>query len=158
MQRLARYPNLVVLRTFSKAYALAGFRVGYAVGPAYILDAARSVAIPFAVTEPAQRAAVAALADEDWMRTQVAQIVARRDRIRDALRAQGWTLPEPQGNYVWLETGADTAAAAEVFERHGIVARVFPPEGIRITVGEEDAVERLLQAAAEVVQTLSTGH
>lgn len=158
MQRLARYSNLVVLRTFSKAYALAGFRVGYAVGPEYVLDAARSVAIPFSVTEPAQRAALAALADDDRMRAQVAELTARRDRIRDGLRELGWSIPEPQGNFVWLATGDGTAAAAEVFERHGIVARVFAPEGIRITVAEEGAVDRLLQAAAEVVRTLPTAH
>ncbi|QEO09020.1 histidinol-phosphate transaminase [Protaetiibacter larvae] len=151
---LERYPNLVVLRTFSKAYGLAGLRVGYAVGPAYILDAARSAAIALSVTEPAQRAALAALDHEDEYRAQVAELVARRDRIRDGLRAQGWPLPEPQGNFVWLATGQQTAAAAEVLEAHGIVARVFAPEGIRVTVGEEESVEKLLRAAGEVVTTL----
>ncbi len=151
---LERHPNLVVLRTFSKAYGLAGLRVGYAVGPAYVLDACRSTAIALSVTEPAQRAALAALDHEDVYLTQIAALVARRDRIRDGLRAQGWDIPEPQGNFVWLPTGVRTAAAAEVLEAHGIVARVFAPEGIRVTVGEEESVERLLQATEKVVQTL----
>ncbi len=151
---LERYPNLVVLRTFSKAYGLAGLRVGYAIGPAYILDAARSTAIALSVIEPAQRAAIAALDHEDDYRSQVAELVERRDRIRDALRAQGWQLPEPQGNFVWLPTGEHTAEAAEVLEAHGIVARVFVPEGIRVSVGEEESVEKLLQAAEKVVSTL----
>jgi histidinol-phosphate aminotransferase len=151
---LERYPNLVVLRTFSKAYGLAGLRVGYAIGPAYILDAARATAIALSVIEPAQRAAVAALDHEDEYRAQVAELVERRDRIRDALRAQGWQLPEPQGNFVWLPTGEQTAAAAEVLEAHGIVARVFAPEGIRVSVGEEESVEKLLRAAEKVVSTL----
>ena len=151
---LKRHPNLVVLRTFSKAYGLAGLRVGYAVGPAYVLDACRSTAIPLSVTEPAQRAALAALDHEAEYLAQVAELNARRDRIRDGLRAQGWELPEPQGNFVWLPTGERTEAAAEVLTAHGIVARVFPPEGIRVSVGEEESVERLLAAAEEVVRTL----
>ncbi|TXK18945.1 histidinol-phosphate transaminase [Homoserinibacter sp. GY 40078] len=151
---LERYPNLVVLRTFSKAYGLAGLRVGYAAGPSYVLDAARSTAIALSVTEPAQRAALAALDHEDDYRAQVAELVERRERIRDALRAQGWTIPEPQGNFVWLPTGQATAAAATVLEEHGIVARVFAPEGIRVTVGEEESVDQLLRATERIVQTL----
>jgi histidinol-phosphate aminotransferase len=151
---LSQYPNLVVLRTFSKAYGLAGLRVGYAVGPAYILDAARSTAIPLSVTEPAQRAALAALDHEDELLERVRVLIERRDELADALRAQGWQLPEAQGNFVWLPTGERTAAAGEVLERHGIIARVFPPDGIRVSVGEEESVGKLLQAAAEVVETL----
>ncbi|MBN9140332.1 MAG: histidinol-phosphate transaminase [Micrococcales bacterium] len=151
---LERYPNLVVLRTFSKAYGLAGLRVGYAIGPAYVLDACRATAIALSVTEPAQRAALAALDHEQEYRPQLAELVERRDRIRDGLRAQGWQIPEPQGNFVWLPTGEHTAAAAQLLEAHGIVARVFAPEGIRVTVGEEESVDRLLAAADEVVRTL----
>ncbi len=151
---LERHANLVVLRTFSKAYGLAGLRVGYAVGPAYVLDACRATAIALSVTEPAQRAALAALDHEDEYRDQIAAIVERRTRLRDGLRAQGWDIPEPQGNFVWLPTGQRTAAAAEVLEAHGIVARVFATEGIRVTVGEEESVDRLLAAADEVVRTL----
>jgi histidinol-phosphate aminotransferase len=154
---LERYPNLVVLRTFSKAYGLAGLRIGYAIGPAYILEAARSAAIPLSVTEPAQRAALAALDAEDELLAQVAVLNARRDRVRAGLLEQGWPLPEPQGNFVWLPTGTRTAAAAELLEAGGIVGRVFAPEGIRVTIGEEESVEKLLRATAEVVSTLSSG-
>ena len=151
---LDRYPNLVDLRTFSKAYGLAGLRVGYAIGPSYLLDAARSTAIPLSVTEPAQRAALAALDAEEELAARVAEITVRRERLRAGLIAQGWQLPEPQGNFVWLPTGVHTAAAAEVLERHGIIARVFAPDGIRVTVGEAESVDKLLEAAAEVVSTL----
>lgn len=151
---LERHPNLVVLRTFSKAYGLAGLRVGYAVGPAYILDAARSASIPLSVTEPAQRAALAALDHEAELRERVDELVERRARVRDGLRAAGWGIPEPHGNFVWLATGDETAAAAAVLERHGIVARVFAPEGIRVSIGEEESVDPLLRAAAEVVGML----
>jgi histidinol-phosphate aminotransferase len=151
---LESHPNLVVLRTFSKAYGLAGLRVGYAIGPAYVLDACRATAIALSVTEPAQRAALAALDHEDEYRDQIAELVQRRDSIRDALRAQGWSIPEPQGNFVWLPTGQHTVAAAEVLEAHGIVARVFAPDGIRVTVGEAESVDRLIDAAGKVVGTL----
>ena len=148
------YPNLVVLRTFSKAYGLAGLRVGYAVGPAYILDAARSTAIPLSVTEPAQRAALAALDNEDELLDRVQTLIERRTEIADALTAQGWQLPVAQGNFVWLPTGEQTAAAGETLESHGIIARVFPPDGIRVSIGEPESVDKLLQATAEVVETL----
>ncbi len=143
-----------MLRTFSKAYGLAGLRVGYAAGPSYVLDAARSAAIPLSVTETAQRAALAALDAEPELFGQVAVLVERRDRVRDGLRAVGWDIPEPHGNFVWLATGDDTAEAGAVFERHGIVARLFAPDGIRVTIGEEESVDKLLAAAAEVVATL----
>jgi histidinol-phosphate aminotransferase len=154
---LERYPNLVVLRTFSKAYGLAGLRIGYAVGPAYVLDAARSAQIALSVTEPAQRAAIAGLEHEAEILESVGEIRERRHRIVAALRDQGWSIPAAQGNFVWLPTGDATTAAAEVLERHGIVARVFAPEGIRVTVGEEASVEPLLTATREVVETLSPG-
>ncbi|HTL40884.1 MAG TPA: histidinol-phosphate transaminase [Pseudolysinimonas sp.] len=151
---LSRYPNLVVLRTFSKAYGLAGLRVGYAVGPAYILDAARSTAIPLSVTEPAQRAALAALENEAELLARVQTLIERRDDLARQLADQGWNLPAAQGNFVWLPTGEQTADAGNVLESHGIIARVFPPDGIRVSVGEPESVDKLLQATAEVVQTL----
>lgn len=157
---LERYPNLVVLRTFSKAYGLAGLRVGYAFGPAYVLDAARAAAIPLSVTEPAQRAAIAALEPdaESELHGQVHQISEQRDALALALAEQGWVgelaIPAPQGNFVWLPTGEHTTLAAEVLERGDIIARVFPPEGIRVSIGEPESVPMLLRATAEVVETL----
>lgn len=151
---LATYPNLVVLRTFSKAYGLAGLRVGYAAGPAYILDAARSTAIPLSVTEPAQRAALAALEHEPELLDRVQVLIDRRAEVEQALASQGWTIPAAQGNFVWLPTGEQTAAAGEVLEAHGIIARVFPPDGIRVSIGEPESVEKLLAATAVIVETL----
>jgi histidinol-phosphate aminotransferase len=155
---LGRYPNLVVLRTFSKAYGLAGLRVGYAVGPAYILDAARATAVPLSVTEPAQRAALAALDHEPELLERVAVLVERRTEVEQGLAERGWVgdqaIPVAQGNFVWLPTGEQTAAAAETLEANGIVARVFAPEGIRVSIGEPESVETLLRAASEVVGTL----
>lgn len=149
-----RYPNLVILRTFSKAYGLAGLRVGYAIGPVAVLDAARSTAIPLSVTEAAQRAVLAAMAVEPELLERVRELARRRDEVQEALRAQGWHLPVSQGNFVWLPTGPATAAAGEAFATAGIVARVFPPEGIRVSIGEAESVATLLRVAGEVVRTL----
>ncbi|MBC7591375.1 MAG: aminotransferase class I/II-fold pyridoxal phosphate-dependent enzyme, partial [Salinibacterium sp.] len=147
---LGEYPNLVLLRTFSKAYGLAGLRIGYAIGPDYVMDAARAVAIPLSVTGLAQEAAILSLAHEDELLERVEQLVAVRERVYDALVQQGWDIPRPHGNFVWLPTGENTAAAAEIFAAHSIVARALV-EGLRLSIGEAEAVEKLLSAAAEVV-------
>ncbi|ODU63724.1 MAG: aminotransferase [Micrococcales bacterium 70-64] len=149
------YPNLVVLRTFSKAYGLAGLRVGYAVGAEYVMDAARAVAIPLSVTEPAQRAAIASLEHEAELLARVVELNAVRERIWAGILEQGWDAPEPQGNFVWFPTGDLTAEAAEVFAKHGIVARALV-DGLRVSVGEAESVEKLLTASAEVVEMRRT--
>lgn len=148
---IGRYPNLIVLRTFSKAYGLAGLRVGYAVGAEYVMDAARTVAIPLSVTELAQRAAISSLDHEDELLARVTELNELRARIHAGLVDQGWNSPRPQGNFVWLPTGESTAKAAAVFESHGIVVRALG-EGLRISVGEAASVEKLLRASAEVVR------
>lgn len=151
---LEKHPNLVVLRTFSKAFGLAGLRVGWAVGASYILDAARSATIPLSLTEPAQLAALAALDVEADLLSGVDDLVERRTRVFEGLTAAGWTVPEPHGNFVWFAAGAETSAVAAVLEDDGIIGRVFAGEGIRISIGEEESVDRLLDSAARVVATL----
>lgn len=151
---LAAHPNLVVLRTFSKAYGLAGLRVGYALGPDYVLDAVRACAIPLSVTAQGQAAALASLEREAELLERVTEIAALRDRIVVELRAQGWDVPDAQGNFLWLPTGERTVAAAAAFEDAGIIVRAFPPEGIRISIGEHEAVETLLQTARSLVGDL----
>ncbi|MGV8969647.1 MAG: histidinol-phosphate transaminase [Microbacteriaceae bacterium] len=151
---IGRYPNLVILRTFSKAYGLAGLRIGYAIGPEYVMDAARATAIPLSVIGAAQRAAIVSLDHEDELMERVALITERRQTIAKALEAQGWKAPASQANFVWLPTGEDSQWAAEVFLEHGIVARAYGSEGVRVSVGEAESVDKLLSAAAEVVTKL----
>lgn len=153
-EELARHPNLVVLRTFSKAYGLAGLRVGYGLGAGYIIDALRAVSLPLAVTEVAQEAALASLDHEAALLERVGHIVERRERVRAGLIAQGWQVPDAQGNFVWLPTASRTAEIAERFERDGLVVRALG-DGIRISIGEEESVERLLRSTGEVVAPLS---
>ena len=155
---LSRYPNLVVLRTFSKAYGLAALRIGYAVGPERVLDAARSAAIPLSVTDAAQVAALASIDHEEELMERVARIAMLRDNLRTRLIEQGWVVPEAQGNFVWLATGEETDAANDAFFDAGLTVRAFAPEGIRISVGEAESVDKLLQVAGDIVRNLPNGH
>ena len=149
-----KHPNVVVLRTFSKAYGLAGLRVGYAIGNPRVLDAARSTAIPLSVTSAAELAAIASLDAEEELRARVRDIVERRTSLVQGLRTQGWNVPDAQGNFVWLPAGDQTIAVAEAFDKAGLIVRPFPGDGIRISVGEHESVEKVLSAAKSVVHTL----
>ncbi|MEN2738737.1 histidinol-phosphate transaminase [Microbacterium sp. X-17] len=152
------HPNVVSLRTFSKAYGLAGLRVGYAIGHRRILDAARSTAIPLSVTATAEHAALASLDAEDELLIRVREIAQRRDRLAAGLRELGWKVPEAQGNFVWLPAGAETTVVADAFEAAGLIVRGFAGDGIRVSVGEEESVERILGIAASVVRNLPEAH
>jgi histidinol-phosphate aminotransferase len=153
-----RLPHVVVLRTFSKAYGLAGLRVGFAVGHPRVLDAARSAAIPLSVTLQAEEAALASLAAEEELLARVRVLAERRDALAAALREAGWAVPQAQGNFVWLPTGDETMDAAAAFDAAGLVVRPFAGDGIRISVGEEASVEKVLAIAASIVKTLPEGH
>jgi histidinol-phosphate aminotransferase len=144
---LAR-PNVVAMRTFAKAYGLAGFRVGYLVGSAEVAAAVRTCALPFGVSTVAQAAAVASLAREEELFERVEALVAERGRVLTALREQGWTPPDPQGNFVWLSLGGRTAAFADAAEQAGVAVRPFAEDGVRVTIGEPAANDVLLEVAA----------
>ncbi|GAA2226083.1 histidinol-phosphate transaminase [Herbiconiux moechotypicola] len=151
-----RYPNLVILRTFSKAYGLAGLRIGYGIGSPAILAAARTTIVPLSLTDHAQLAAIASLDRGDELRHRVAEISSRRDAVYDALLEQGWaSIPRPHGNFLWYPTGPKTEEALEVFRRHGIVARAYLPDGIRLTIGEAESVQNVLDASEEIARLLA---
>ncbi|MCM0620292.1 histidinol-phosphate transaminase [Nocardioides bruguierae] len=147
----ARHENVVLFRTFSKAYGLAGFRVGYAVAPEPIATALRQVSLPFGVSSVAQVAAVASLEAADALLERVDALVAERDRLQAALAAQGWDLPDAQGNFLWFALGERTADFALACDDAGIVVRPFAGEGCRVSVGETEANDRLLEVAATFV-------
>ena len=142
------YPNVVLFRTFSKAYGLAGFRVGYAVAREPVAAALRAVSLPFGVSAVAQAAAIASLDAEPELLERVEALVAERDRVRQGLRAAGWEVPEPQGNFVWFELGERTGEFAAAADELGIVVRPFAGEGARVSIGEDEANDRLLELAA----------
>ncbi len=141
--------NVVVLRTFSKAYGLAGLRVGFAVAPAPIAEAVRKVALPFGVSHVAQQAAIASLAAEDALLERVDALVAERTRVWSALQDQGWQVPMTEANFVWLPLGDDTLRFAAAAEEAGIMVRPFAGDGARVSVGEADANDVLLRVAAD---------
>ncbi len=141
-------PNVAVLRTFSKAYGLAGLRVGYCVTHAEAAAAVRACAVPFGVSTVAQAAAVASLQAVDELQDRVDALVEERTRVVEALRASGWVPPEAQGNFVWLPTGANTAAFAARCEQAGVVVRPFDPEGVRVSIGLPEINDRFLAVAA----------
>jgi histidinol-phosphate aminotransferase len=141
------HPNLVVLRTFSKAYGLAGLRVGYLVGTVGLVKQLRKVCLPYAVSSVAQHAALAALDLEEQLLHQVAMTVAERDRVRNALLAEGWGVPDGQGNFLWLRLNEDAAAFGRWCADAGIAVRIFDGEGIRVTVGTPRDNDAFLTAA-----------
>jgi histidinol-phosphate aminotransferase len=141
------HPNVVLFRTFSKAYGLAGFRVGYAVAQEPVAAALRAVSLPFGVSGVAQAAAIASLDSEAALLERVEALVAERDRVCSGLREAGWEVPAPQGNFVWFELGDRTAEFALAADERGIVVRPFGGEGARVSIGEDEANDRLLELA-----------
>lgn len=140
-------PNVAVLRTFSKAYGLAGLRVGFLVGHRPVAAAIRKTMLPFTVSMVAQAAAVASLAAEAELLERVETVVKERDRVRSALLADGWTVPATEANFVWLRLGEHTTAFAESCEAAGIAVRPFAGEGARVSIGTPEANDALLAAA-----------
>jgi histidinol-phosphate aminotransferase len=140
-------PNVAVLRTFSKAYGLAGLRVGFLVGQAPVAEAVRKTVLPFSVNAVAQAAAIASLQAESELLERVGAVVKERGRVRGELLAQGWDVPPSEANFVWLPLGADTAEFAAACERAGIAVRPFGAEGARISIGDHEANDALLAVA-----------
>jgi len=145
---LPDHPNLSVLRTFSKAYGLAGLRVGYCLaGSPETASALRQVQVPFQVSIAAQAAALASLEAEAELLERVAAVVREREPLRAALLDLGYDVPPAQGNFVWLPTGVDTMRVAQVFDDAGVLVRPFDGDGIRVTVTTSADSERVIAAA-----------
>jgi histidinol-phosphate aminotransferase len=140
-------PNVVPMRTFAKAYGLAGFRVGYIVAAEPIAAAVRACSLPFGVSSVAQAAAVASLGEEAALLDRVESLVVERARVVGALRDQGWKVPDPQGNFVWLPLGDRTLEFAAAADRSGVMVRPFPGEGARVSIGEPAGNDVLLSVA-----------
>jgi histidinol-phosphate aminotransferase len=145
-----RHENVVVLRTFSKAYGLAGFRVGYAIAPAPVAAAVRTVLLPFGVNLVAQAAAVASLRSRGELLERVDALVEERTRVLCGVREAGWEVPDAQGNFVWFGFPGDPdriAAFVAAAEAVGITVRPLGTDGVRVTVGEPEANDRLIRLA-----------
>ena len=143
----AEHDNVCVLRTFSKAYGLAGLRVGYAVAPPELAAALRGVSVPFAVSAPAQAAALAALEHLDELHADCAGAVSEVERMTAQLRSLGYEVPPSQANFVWLPLGERAAEFAAHALENKVVVRAFAGDGVRVSAGSSEEVDLFLAAA-----------
>lgn len=141
-------PNVAVLRTFSKAYGLAGLRVGFAVAHPEVMRGLRLTSVPFGVPTIAQAAGVASLDAEAQLLERVEGIVAERDRVEAALDALGVERPRSQANFVWLRTGESTDQLVEACDAVNLSVRAYGTDGVRVTIGEPEANDRFLQVVS----------
>jgi histidinol-phosphate aminotransferase len=146
---VADHPNLVVLRTFSKGYWLAGLRVGYAISHPEVADAMNRYRPAFNVNNVAQSAAIAALGDQEHMQVAARRIVVERERMAAALRALGVPFAPSAGNFLMVEAGANAPRIYEQLLRSGMIVRPVAgyglPRHLRISVGRPEQNDRLLQ-------------
>ena len=139
--------NVVVMRTLSKAYGLAGLRVGFATGHPYLVEGMRKTALPFGVSNVAHDAALAALDCEEELLGRVHWLIGERDRVWSALIDQGWPLHPSHANFIWIRLGDLTSDFAHACESAGVTIRAFPGEGVRISIAEQEANDRIIEVA-----------
>jgi histidinol-phosphate aminotransferase len=140
-------PNLAILRTFSKAYGLAGLRVGFMVAPEPIVTQVRKTYLPFSVNSVAQAAAIASLEAESELLDRVESTVKERGRVCETLTAQGWKVPPTEANFVWLRLGEDTMAFSAACDAAGVSVRPFAGEGARVSIGSPEENDAFLAVA-----------
>jgi histidinol-phosphate aminotransferase len=140
-------PNVVVLRTLSKAWGLAGLRIGFLVAQPEVAAAIRKVLTPFSTSLVAQAAALAALDAEQEVVRRCALVISERERVTEALRKLYPDVPTSQANFVWLPLGDQAMAFGAACEKRGVIVRPFPGDGVRITIGKPEENDALLAAA-----------
>ncbi|GAA1248729.1 histidinol-phosphate aminotransferase [Microbacterium phyllosphaerae] len=141
-----RHPHVAVLHTFSKAYGLAGLRIGYALAPVEIAENQRKVAVPFGVTDLAQTAALASLDAEGELAVRIDEVVVQRDRLHSLLVTAGWPAVASQANFVWVPAGDRTDELELLLREGGVITRAFPGEGVRISAGSAEDIDRVQSA------------
>ncbi|PTQ51997.1 MAG: Biosynthetic Aromatic amino acid aminotransferase beta [Brockia lithotrophica] len=176
-----RQPNVLALRTFSKAYGLAGLRVGYAVGRPELVEFLEEARRPFNLSALAQRAAEAALEDEEHVFRVVRRTRAARERLAGELRELGYPVLPSETNFVFVPWATEEARrllassdcpagslpgeAGEIsigeaharLKRAGVIVRPFPPLGLRISVGTEDDIDRAVAAFRALRERYAAG-
>jgi histidinol-phosphate aminotransferase len=153
---LRRFPNLVLLRTFSKVYGLAGLRVGYGLGSAKLRSAVHAVRQPFPVNAVAQAAAAEAILHQDEVTSRVERTVVERLWMEDELRELGFRTADTHANFSWVAVGdRDEADVVEALGRAGVVVRpgagVGGPGHIRVTYGTRAENERFIAALRDIL-------
>lgn len=154
------HPRLIALSTFSKAYALAGLRVGYAVGPAELVSSIDAWRPRFNVNAAAQRAALAALGDVEHLDHAVRGTLEGRRRMADGLTELGVPFTDGLGNFLTIELGQPAADVVGAYADHGVGVRPLAPyamdEQIRVSVGTPDEVDAFLRASREVLADVAS--
>ncbi|MEJ8815848.1 histidinol-phosphate transaminase [Variovorax ureilyticus] len=142
-----QHANLVVTRTFSKAYGLAGLRIGYGIAQSGLADVMRRVRSPFTISEAAQIAAIAALGDGEFLERTVAMTNQGRTALTSGLRAKGHRCIESHTNFVLADVGGGAAFAGRL-EKHGLIVRPVAAYGladwVRISIGTQAEIDRFL--------------
>ncbi|MCT7661620.1 pyridoxal phosphate-dependent aminotransferase [Mycobacterium deserti] len=139
--------NVVVLRTFSKAYGLAGLRIGYAVGDPDIITALGKVYVPFTATSVSQAAAIASLQAADELLARTDAVVEERGRVTAALRNDGYLVPDSQANFVWLALPGRAQEFAAASADNRIIVRPYGDDGVRVTVAAQHENDAFLEFA-----------
>jgi histidinol-phosphate aminotransferase len=149
--------NVIGLRTFSKAYALAGTRIGYAVARPELIDFLQKVRGPFNVNTLAQVAAIAALGDQEHIENSVAVNAAGREQLQTAFTAMGLSYVPSQANFVLVDIGIDAASSFNELLKRGVIVRTGTPFGLdswlRVTIGTSEMNTRFISALREVLDS-----
>ena len=147
-------PNVVVLRTLSKAWGMAGMRVGYLVAQPGVAASVRKVITPFSTSSVAQAAALAALAADTEMARRAALVIAERERLEITLHKLLPDVPQTQSNFVWLPLGDRSVPFAQACEAASVLVRPFAGEGVRVTVGTPEENDTFLAVAEPFLTAL----
>lgn len=149
------YPNVAVLRTFSKAHGLANLRVGYSVAAPQISEPLKVVLPAFATSTIAAAAAHASLSNLDEVLDNTEKIVVERRRVWQALYELGYQPPATEANFVWLPLGELAQPFADACGAKALSVRAFHPEGVRVSIGEVEANDRLIEVATDFAKQLN---
>ena len=152
------HSNVVVLRTFSKAYGLAGLRIGYAVGDPDIITALGKVYVPFTATSVSQAAAIASLEAADELLARTDAVVAERARVTKALCTAGYTVPPSQANFVWLPLQGRAQEYTRAAADSRIIVRPYGEDGVRVTVAAPHENDAFLEFARRWISPGGAGH
>jgi histidinol-phosphate aminotransferase len=153
LEVLPRTPNLVVSRTMSKAFALAGARLGYLAASEEICDAIRVVRLPYHLSAVTQAVARVALRHADELLARVDELRAERDRTVDWLRGEGLDVAESDANYVLFGRFADRHAVWQGLLDRGVLIRETGPDGwLRVSIGTAEEMAAFRQALREVLR------
>ena len=143
-------PNAVVCRTMSKAWSLAGIRLGYLIGPAELIESVYKIKDSYNVNFLTQEVALAALSDPDWMKSNRNKIVATRTRLSTELKSMEWEVADSATNFLWCAPPPPATADSvkSLLRSHGVIVRHFPGPitggHIRITIGTDEQTDILL--------------